>query len=133
MLRYDISPLDPEAHLFIIGITVSDPTPNEQFLRLPAWISGSYLVRDFAGNVQNERADIAGRPVPMDKVDKSTWRIPTKGIKDGEVLHVFYEVWAFDNSVRTAYLDECRGFFNPLTAACLWKCSASNRKRKFPS
>lgn len=105
MLRYDISPLDPEAHLFIIGITVSDPTPNEQFLRLPAWISGSYLVRDFAGNVQNERADIAGRPVPMDKVDKSTWRIPTKGIKDGEVLHVFYEVWAFDNSVRTAYLD----------------------------
>ena len=113
MLRYDISPLDPEAHLFIIGITVSDPTPNEQFLRLPAWISGSYLVRDFAGNVQNERADIAGRPVPMDKVDKSTWRIPTKGIKDGEVLHVFYEVWAFDNSVRTAYLDECRGFFNP--------------------
>ena len=49
MLRYDISPLDPEAHLFIVGITIEDPTPQEQFLRLPSWIAGSYMIRDFEG------------------------------------------------------------------------------------
>ena len=48
MIRYDISPLDPEAHLYIVGITIDDPTPDEQYLRLPTWIAGSYLIRDFA-------------------------------------------------------------------------------------
>lgn len=56
MIRYDISPLDPEAHLYIVGITIDDPTPDEQYLRLPTWIAGSYLIRDFASTVQAEQA-----------------------------------------------------------------------------
>ena len=51
MIRYDISPLDPEAHLYIVGITIDDPTPDEQYLRLPTWIAGSYLIRDFAATL----------------------------------------------------------------------------------
>jgi len=113
MLRYDISPLDPEAHLFIVGITVPCPSAGEVLLRLPTWISGSYLIRDFAGNVQKVSARLAGKPVAIEKVDKTTWRVTTGSAKKDTELQVFYEVWAFDTSVRTAYLDECRGFFNP--------------------
>lgn len=113
MLRYDISPLDPEAHLFIIGITIPNPTEESQYLELPNWIPGSYLIRDFAANVQHEEAFIGETPVSIVKTDKSTWRVDTKGIKKGEELRVFYHVWAFDTSVRTSYLDGCRGFFNP--------------------
>ena len=65
MLRYDITPLDPEAHLFIVGITIDDPTPEAQYLRLPAWIAGSYLVRDFAGHIQAEQAYLGDTPVPI--------------------------------------------------------------------
>ena len=113
MLRYDISPLDPEAHLFIVGITIDNPTPDEQYLRLPAWISGSYLIRDFAANIQAEQAYLGETPVPIEKVDKSTWRVSTVGRKEGEELFVYNQVWAFDPSVRGCYLDNCRGFFNP--------------------
>lgn len=113
MLRYDISPLDPEAHLFIVGITIPEPTPEAQYLRLPNWISGSYLIRDFASHILKEEAYIGDRPVPIEKVDKCTWRIPTVGRQPDEDLYVYYQVWAFDQSVRMAYLDDSRGFFNP--------------------
>lgn len=113
MVRYDISPLDPEAHLFIVGITIDNPTPDEQYLRLPAWISGSYLIRDFAATVQAEQAFLGETPVPIEKIDKSTWRVSTVGRKADEELFVYYQVWAFDASVRGCYLDNCRGFFNP--------------------
>ena len=113
MIRYDISPLDPEAHLYIVGITIDDPTPDEQNLRLPAWIAGSYLIRDFASTVQAEQAFLGETPVPIEKVDKTTWRVSTVGRKADEELFVYYQVWAFDTSVRGCYLDNCRGFFNP--------------------
>ncbi len=113
MIRYDISPLDPEAHLFIVGVTVDEPTPVEQYLRLPAWISGSYLVRDFSEHIQAEQAFIGEKPVPIEKIDKNTWRVSTVGREPGEELFVYYQVWAFDPSVRGNYLDNCRGFFNP--------------------
>lgn len=113
MIRYDISPLDPEAHLYIVGITIDDPTPDEQYLRLPTWIAGSYLIRDFASTVQAEQAFLGETPVPIEKVDKTTWRVSTVGRKADEELFVYYQVWAFDASVRGCYLDNCRGFFNP--------------------
>lgn len=113
MIRYDISPLDPEAHLYIVGITIDDPTPDEQYLRLPTWIAGSYLIRDFASTVQAEQAFLGETPVPIEKVDKTTWRVSTVGRKADEELFVYYQVWAFDTSVRGCYLDNCRGFFNP--------------------
>ena len=113
MLRYDISPLDPEAHLFIVGITIDEPTPQEQFLRLPSWIAGSYLIRDFSSNIQCAKAFLGAREVPVSKTDKCTWRVPTSGRQEHEALRFFYQVWAFDTSVRGNYLDNCRGFFNP--------------------
>ena len=113
MLRYDISPLDPEAHLFIIGITIDEPTPEEQFLRLPSWIAGSYLIRDFSSHIHCVKAFLGTREIPVSKTDKCTWRISTKGRQGNESLRFFYQVWAFDPSVRGNYLDNCRGFFNP--------------------
>jgi predicted metalloprotease with PDZ domain len=41
--------------------------------------------------------------------DKASWHVPCK---PGVALTVQYEVYAFDNSVRTAWLDATRGFFN---------------------
>jgi predicted metalloprotease with PDZ domain len=46
--HYRITPLDPKAHLFEVRCTVDDPDPAGQRFRLPAWIPGSYLIREFA-------------------------------------------------------------------------------------
>ena len=127
MLRYDISPLDPEAHLFIVGLSLPCPASGEILLRLPTWINGSYLIRDFAGNIQNVSARLAGKPVSIEKTDKATWRICAPSVKGDAELQVFYEVWAFDTSVRTAYLDECRGFFNP---GCVFMAVVGQEKER---
>ncbi len=50
-IRYRIVPKSPEAHRFEVSVTVTDPEPSGQCFALPAWIPGSYLVRDFARHV----------------------------------------------------------------------------------
>jgi len=107
-LRYTIRPKNLEAHSFEVTCTVSDPDPEGQHFQLPAWIPGSYLIRDFARHVVSIRAQTGRRQLPIAKLDKHTWITPPES---GPVT-VTMEVYAFDLSVRGAYLDATRGFFN---------------------
>ncbi|MBL8374304.1 hypothetical protein, partial [Accumulibacter sp.] len=47
-IRYSIRPSKPEAHLLEVDCTLAEPDPAGQRFALPAWIPGSYLIRDFA-------------------------------------------------------------------------------------
>ncbi len=107
-IEYSIFPFSPEAHLFAVSCTVAEPDPGGQQFSLPAWIPGSYLLRDFARHVVRIRARSGRQPVPIVKLNKNTWVAePCAG-----PLTIEYEVYAFDLSVRGAYLDPTRGFFN---------------------
>lgn len=107
-IRYRIFPLSPGAHLFQVGCTVNDPDPDGQRFSLPAWIPGSYLIREFAKNIVRLDAQCGGHPVKTTKLDKDTWRCePCAG-----PLIVSYEVYAWDLSVRSAHLDATHGYFN---------------------
>ena len=107
-IRYRIVPIDPEAHRFEIRCTVSEPDPDGQRFALPAWIPGSYLIREFARHVLGVRAATGRREVPIRKVAKDTWQAaPCDG-----PLTVTIEVYAFDLSVRGAHLDTTHAFFN---------------------
>jgi predicted metalloprotease with PDZ domain len=108
-IRYSIAPKDLAAHLFDVTVTVADPDPAGQRFALPVWIPGSYLVREFARNIVTLAAfNEAGRKVRIEKTDKHTWQAaPTKG-----ALTLRYEVYGWDLSVRSAYLDDTGGFFN---------------------
>lgn len=108
MLRYEITPLDPNGHQFAVTIRVTPKQHESLELKLPAWIPGSYMIRDFARNILDLRAEANGQPLAITAVDKQTWRVaPT----DEPVL-IHYQVYAFDLSVRSAYLDQFFGFFN---------------------
>ena len=108
MIEYHIRPANPGAHLFSISCRIPQPDSNGQQLTLPAWLPGSYLIRDFARHIVSLRAECEGQPVVVEKTDKQSWRCaPCEG-----ALLIEYEVYAFDESVRTAYLDAGRGFFN---------------------
>lgn len=107
-ISYRIYPLQPEAHLFQVDLLIASPDPQGQHLRLPAWIPGSYMVRDFARNVVRLNAVSDGRELAVERVDKSVWLCePCAG-----ELRVRYEVYAWDLSVRAAHLDTTHGFFN---------------------
>lgn len=98
---------DPRAHQFEVRLRLAASADALEF-RLPAWIRGSYLVRDFAKHVFGLTASRGGRPVAVERLDKSRFRVPAG---EGEVV-LDYRVHALDESVRKAWLDTRRGFFN---------------------
>jgi len=107
-IRYVLAATDPHAHLFEVTCTVADPDPGGQVFRLPAWTPGSYLVREFARHFVTVRAHGGDTPLQVEKIAKDTWRVAAC---DGPVSLVA-AVYAFDLSVRAAYLDASRGFVN---------------------
>ena len=108
--RYRICPFNPAAHRFEVHCTVAQPDPAGQRFALPAWIPGSYLIRDFARHITAIRAECGGQPVRLDKIDKHSWQAaPLKRVAP---LTVICEVYAWDLSVRGAHLDETHAFFN---------------------
>jgi len=107
-LRYAIRPANPAAHLFHVVCRVERPDPGGQLFMLPAWVPGSYMIREFARNIVRISALAGGRKIAIEKLDKHTWRAaPCRG-----PLEVACEIYAWDPSVRSAYLDRAQGFFN---------------------
>ena len=113
-VHYRVEASKLHAHLFSVTLTVAHPQA-QQVVSLPTWIPGSYLIREFARHLQNLRATQGRRAVRVQQLDKSTWRLDNT---DEQALRITYEVYAFDTSVRTAWLDSQRGFFNG-TSVCL--------------
>jgi len=114
MIRYRIELHDLHAHQYRVTLTVPQPAA-EQRLSLPVWIPGSYMVREFARHLSNLEARQGRRSVPLQQLDKTTWKA---ACRSGAALTLSYLVYAFDTSVRTAFLDNARGFFNG-TSLCL--------------
>lgn len=114
MIHYRIDASRREAHLFHVTLVVEQPSAD-QVLSLPVWIPGSYLVREFSRHLSALRAVQGGRSVVLDQLDKTSWRARCDA---GEPLQVECLVYAFDTSVRAAFLDAHRGFINN-TSLCL--------------
>ena len=113
-INYLVEPLDLHAHLYRVTLTIAQPAMT-QHVSLPVWIPGSYLVREFAKNLQNLTASQGKKSLEAVQSDKSSWQIDCN---PDQPLRISYLVFAHDNSVRTAWLDSERGFFNG-TSLCL--------------
>ena len=113
-INYLVEPLALHAHLFRVTLTIAQPAMT-QHVSLPVWIPGSYLVREFAKNLQNLTASQGKKSLEPVQSDKSSWQIDCN---PDQPLRISYVVFAHDNSVRTAWLDMDRGFFNG-TSVCL--------------
>jgi predicted metalloprotease with PDZ domain len=100
--------MDPTAHLYEVRVTVDVPDSAGQVFAMPAWIPGSYMIRDYAKHVVTARAESDGRDVPLEKLDKQRWR----AAKTERPLTLVLEIFAHDESVRGAHLDSTHGFFN---------------------
>ena len=107
-VHYRVEVADLHAHLFRVTVTVAKPAAI-QVLSLPVWIPGSYLVREFSKNLQQLRVVQTGHALMARQLDKCSWEVSANPAMP---LVVTYEIYAFDNSVRGAWLDASRGFFN---------------------
>jgi predicted metalloprotease with PDZ domain len=113
-VHYRVEAADLHAHLYRVILHIDQPAAQQQ-VSLPVWIPGSYLIREFSKNLQRLAARQDGRPAALHQLDKCTWQVECV---PSSPLVLSYEVYAFDNSVRTAWLDTQRGFFNG-TSLCL--------------
>ena len=70
-LRYDLSVRSRSQHLFAVTLTIPACDTDVLTLSLPAWIPGSYMVRDFARHIITLTATVnAGNVLPVTKTDK---------------------------------------------------------------
>lgn len=110
---YRVQPANPEAHLYEVELTIHRPPQGPVTLSLPAWIPGSYMIRDFARNlVRIDAADATGRAFPLIKRDKQTWELAEAGTSPKDAIHIRYQVFAWELSVRAAHLDTTHAYFN---------------------
>jgi predicted metalloprotease with PDZ domain len=112
-IKHLIQMSNPQSHYFEVTTTldVSKETAKSIDLKMAAWTPGSYLIREFARNIEQIQASAQGNALPINKISKNTWRIVLKpGMKQ---IQVNYLVYAYELSVRTSFLDDAHGYINP--------------------
>ena len=115
-IQYTVWPADLHGHRYQVKLHIAAPNPQGQVLQMPAWIPGSYLIRDFSKQIESIEAYSisAKKKLPLERIDNDQWRLP----KINSAIEVITTVYAYDSSVRAAYLDTERGFFNA-SSLCL--------------
>jgi predicted metalloprotease with PDZ domain len=116
-IEYSIWSADLYGHRFGVKLRIENPQADGQILQMPAWIPGSYLIRDFSKQIETIEAYAIENPsqlLALERIDNDHWRLPPV---TGPV-EVLTTIYAFDSSVRAAYLDTERAFINP-SSLCL--------------
>ena len=116
-IQYTIWSADLHGHRFHVKLRIDNPLPSGQILQMPAWIPGSYLIRDFSKQIETIEGFALSKPneaLVLERIDNDQWCLP----KVTGPVEILTTVYAFDSSVRAAYLDTERAFINP-SSLCL--------------
>lgn len=109
-IHHKLSMPEPQTHYFHVELELTDFSEDELVLSLPTWTPGSYLIREYSKNLNLVRAkDENGKKLEVVKKAKNKWLINKK---DAQKVVINYEVYAFDLTVRTSFLDLTHGYLN---------------------
>jgi predicted metalloprotease with PDZ domain len=108
-IDYSLKMPKPQNHYFEVEMLISKMSKKKPLrIKMPTWAPGSYLIREFSKNVNLVKAfDENGKKLLVKKINKNSWDIE-KG--ESKSIKVVYEVYSFDLSVRTSFLDLSHGF-----------------------
>lgn len=125
-VHYNINISDPKSHYADVTLRLEDLTPGPVDIYMPVWTPGSYLVREFAKNVESvsarglslEESKMVFAEEPLHfgtalspiKLDKNTWRLTIP--KNVAAAEFHYRVYCFELSVRTSFIDEDQALLN---------------------
>ena len=109
-IGFEVSFKEPQAHYAEVEMNMSGiATKNYIDVKMPVWTPGSYLVREFAKSVEGFGATAGGKAVKVEKVTKNTWRVYNA---KANAVKINYRVYAFEISVRTAFIDASHAFLS---------------------
>ncbi|OCX50835.1 peptidase M61 [Mucilaginibacter sp. PPCGB 2223] len=108
-INYTVTFPEAQAHYANIEMTISGIKNTTTDVKMPVWTPGSYLVREFAKSVEGFAAFAGGKEIPAIKITKNTWRISNGKASS---IKIVYKVYAFEISVRTAFIDASHAFLS---------------------
>lgn len=109
-ISYEVSFKEPQAHYAAIEMNLSGLSKPYIDVKMPVWAPGSYLIREFSKNVEGFTAMSGKSPLKFEKLKKNTWRVYSGNEKS---VKISYSVYAFEVSVRTAFIDATHAFLSP--------------------
>lgn len=121
-MHYQVTIADPQGHYFDVELWVSakagkldslEDGSRALRLRLPTWIPGSYLIREFSRHIVSFEARAEAHDCTFYKTSKDEWTVSCAAkARDTVDFHLSWRVYAWDLSVRGAHLDNTHAFFN---------------------
>lgn len=114
IISYQVAMPQPASHLFEVVLAIQNWRSPILNLQIPVWTPGSYLVREYAKQLQDfsaesKNTDNKDRDLASRKISKNNWQIETG---DNSDIIVRYRIFANELSVRTNHLDSTHGYFN---------------------
>lgn len=110
-IAFEVSFSEPQAHYANVQMEIAGLKDDHIDLKMPVWTPGSYLIREFAKNVEGfEALGSAGSALKVEKLNKNTWRVNTQ---KNDHIKVSYRVYSFEISVRTSFVDASHAFLSP--------------------
>ncbi|HEY1024329.1 MAG TPA: peptidase M61, partial [Sphingobacteriaceae bacterium] len=110
-IGFTVSFTEPQAHYADVEMVISGLKKDYVDVKMPVWAPGSYLIREFAKNVEGfTAADAKGKVLSSQKINKNTWRV---NLAKGDQVKINYKVYAFEISVRTSFVDASHAFLSP--------------------
>lgn len=110
-IHFEVSFSEVQAHYIEVKMSITNLNQPYVDIKMPVWSPGSYLIREYAKNVERFRPlDKTGNTINYQKISKNTWRIPTESLDQIEVV---YAVYGFEASVRTNFFDSDHAFIVP--------------------
>ncbi len=109
-INFEVSFKEPQAHYAEVEMTINGLTKDFIDVKMPVWTPGSYLVREFAKSVEDFTASTNSKNLKVAKQNKNTWRVFSNKAAN---IKINYRVYAFEISVRTAFIDASHAFLSP--------------------
>lgn len=93
----------PQSHYVNVELKITPKQAGELELFLPVWTPGSYLVREYARNIDSVTAsDSDNKPLNCTKHSKNRWKIAAASVNP---ITVRYRIYCNELSVRTNFVD----------------------------
>ncbi|GAB3989132.1 PDZ domain-containing protein [Spirosoma daeguense] len=115
-VTYILSMPEPQTHYFEVEMQVKNASTATNAkkngyldIKMPVWTPGSYLIREYAKNVEAFTAFVGDKTVRSEKIRKNAWRVYT----NDDNLTLRYRVYANELTVRTCFIDSDHGYVTP--------------------
>ncbi|MEY3342863.1 MAG: hypothetical protein RL090_547 [Bacteroidota bacterium] len=107
---FDVRFPNPSSHYAEVDMHIKDAPLDSFDVKMPVWIPGSYMVREFSRHVEGFGVKGTDGTKPRHKkVRKNVWRIYNDSTRS---MTVRYKVYAYELTVRTSFIDAEQAYIN---------------------